>query len=298
MSDLQPWGPPLAVVAPAVGLPAAPTVRFSAPGHGAAQPTPVALAAILEQNPLSEVAVNTPHRRPGDAEYLQENITCMVDGPNKYLATEAATAVVPSARSPRKVLPDEGLSVDLAWIQFAEGSWEEKRCKSDTMGLVVSLRRAHGASSTTVRGSNPKSYLGLRNRRVDVNHRVHRRRPRVGDGSAGNIETPTVAPDNRVHGHPGIGNGSEENDESSYCRAGDQDHLRSELERTPRDMTADLTAAVVTRESVTTIDATNLAEGRAEGRADRARATDASGTGTAHGETLTEPAAPAPPRTT
>ena len=48
----------------------------------------------------------------------------MMAMPNQGLAPEAATAVVSSAHRLRGEMPDEDLSVNEAWIQMAEGSWE------------------------------------------------------------------------------------------------------------------------------------------------------------------------------
>ena len=79
----------------------------------------------------------------------------MADEPNKRLATEAATAVAASARSLREKLLDNILSVNMACIKMAEGSWEEHWLMSVIMGLLVSLRKAHNESHTTVRWPDP-----------------------------------------------------------------------------------------------------------------------------------------------
>ena len=145
-------GLPLAPAAPAMGLPAAPSVLFSALGHGPAQPTPASLPENSKQHPSSEVAVDARTRRTGNTDFLLGCVACMADGPNNYLATETATAVVFSARSLRKELPGDDLSVIMAWVQMAEGSWEEQQRMALIMGLVVSLRKAHDAFfPTTIR---------------------------------------------------------------------------------------------------------------------------------------------------
>lgn len=90
------------------------TVPFSALGFGPAQPTPAAFPANLHQHPLREVAVDAPNRRPGDADFPQGGVACMAHESSKRLSTEAATAVVSSARSLPKELPDDDLSVHMA----------------------------------------------------------------------------------------------------------------------------------------------------------------------------------------
>ena len=154
---------------------------------------------------------------------------CMADGPNKYLPPETVTAVVSSAPSLREELPEDDLSVNMAWIQMAEGSWKENQCLALIMGLVISLRMAYGISSTTIRWPDPKSYIAHLKRRAHSANQAHQL-PGVGDGLCPNHESSHRPSGNRVHRHPRVGDGSATQDDSSHRRAGDWDHRRPKVE--------------------------------------------------------------------
>lgn len=102
-------------------------------------------------------------------------------------------AVVSSACSIREELPDDNLSVTMAWIQITEGSWEEQQRMSVIMGLVVSLQKAHDTSPTTLRWPDPKTYIALQQNRADAANQAHQR-PGVGDGSERTMTAPTAPP--------------------------------------------------------------------------------------------------------
>ena len=97
----------------------------------------------------------------------------MVDGPNKCLVTEAATAVIFSARSLREESPDDDLQVNMAWIQMAESSWEEQQRMSVIKSPLVSLRKKHDVFPTTIRWPDPKSYIAHRERRAHAANQAH-----------------------------------------------------------------------------------------------------------------------------
>ena len=82
----------------------------------------------------------------------------MAPSRNPCFLPEAATTVVSTARGLRREIPEDDLSVNAAWIQMTDGPWEVQQRRACTMALVVSLRNAHGASSTTVSWPNPAAY--------------------------------------------------------------------------------------------------------------------------------------------
>ena len=120
-------------------------------------------------------------RGPGDTDFLQGSVACTATGLNKFLVLEAATAVVSCAHGLREELPEDGFSFNMVWVQIAEGSREEQHRLALIMDLVVSLRNANDASSTTIRWPDPKSYSSHRKRRMNSAKQAHQI-PGVGDG--------------------------------------------------------------------------------------------------------------------
>ena len=82
----------------------------------------------------------------------------MAARPNKFLPLAVATVVVFCARCLREELPEDDLSVNMAWVQMAARTWYEQQRLALIMDLVVSLWKAHDASPTTICWSDPKAY--------------------------------------------------------------------------------------------------------------------------------------------
>ena len=120
-------------------------------------PVPALGQGTPHQSHTSDVAVDAWTRRPGNGDVLQGSVACMAAEPNPRFPFEAATVAVSTARRLRREMPDEALSVNDAWIQIADGPWEAQQRRALTMALVVSLRKAHDASSTTAFWPEPQA---------------------------------------------------------------------------------------------------------------------------------------------
>ena len=122
-------------------------------------------------------------------------------------------------------MPDEDLSVNVARIQMADGSWEAQQRRAFTMALMISLRKAHDASPTTVCWPDPQADIAHRKRRTFSANKGHLL-PGAGNDPELDQDNFGRPSDNRVHRNPRVGDGSAARDDSSHRRAGDRDHRR------------------------------------------------------------------------
>ena len=104
---------------PAGRLPLAATATTITP-----VPTPVPGPGTSDQHPSSAIAVDSRSRRPGDLDFMQGSVTCMAAGPNKFLPSAVASAVVSCAPGFRGALPEDDLSVSMAWNQMGTDTWQ------------------------------------------------------------------------------------------------------------------------------------------------------------------------------
>ena len=116
-------------------------------------PPSAALAARLgpsPQPPFNEVTVTGRHRRSGDNAFIQGSVACMARNLRSIFAKEEATAVVGSAALLVELPEERPLSVDGAWRLMRDDSWEAWRRSEIIMGLMTSLRVAHGHCASQV----------------------------------------------------------------------------------------------------------------------------------------------------
>ena len=64
---------------------------------------------------------------------------------------------------------------------MSKGFWGELQHISPIRDLMVSFRKAHDASPTIIRRTDPKSYIAHHRRRAHTANEAHQR-PGVGDG--------------------------------------------------------------------------------------------------------------------
>ena len=96
---------------------------------------------------------------------------------------------------------------------MADDPWEAQQRRAFTMAFVVSLRKAHDASSTTVSWPDPQAYITHFKRKTHSAHQGHQL-PDVGKGSGLDHATFDRPLDNQVHRHPRVGDSSSTGDSS------------------------------------------------------------------------------------
>ena len=96
------------------------------------------------------------------------------------------------------------------------------------MALVVSFRKAHDASPTTIFWPDPQVYVAHRKRRTLSANQAHQP-PGAGKGLGLDHDNFDRPYDNKIHRHPRVADYSAARDDNSNRRAGDRDHRRPGL---------------------------------------------------------------------
>lgn len=251
----------------------------------AAAPVPAPGQGPPLQNLTSDVAVDAQTRMPGDGEFLQGNVACMAAETDPCFPPEGSAVVVSTTRRPTKPFPST--TPGSGWL--VDGPWEAHQRCAFTMALVVSPRKAHDASSTTV--SCPDSAHCRRRNSSTRDTSSPTWEMALGWTSITSTAPPTVGPTGIRELATALRPGTAP---AAAPATGITGAL--ELEGTRPAMTTGLAATRVTPKTVEPLAAKGLEVGETEGRGKGARATGAIGK-TAHGETLLEPTPPAPPWT-